>query len=212
MIDAAIPSEATVFIVDDDAAVRDSLALLLGLKGFRSVSLDSAEAFLSVYRPGQPGCLLLDVRMPGMSGLELQSRLAEQGHPIPIIIITAHGDVGMARAALKAGAEDFLEKPLDTEVLVETLHGVLDRVGRRQQESARMADWLQRVERLTARERQVMELVAEGHSNREIGESLGISPRTVEVYKSRMTEKLQVRNLSELIRLWIASRGPQLPS
>lgn len=198
--------EPTVYIVDDDAAVRDSLALLLGLKGYRTACFASAEAFLSAYQPGQPGCLLLDVRMPGMSGLELQSQLAAQGNSLPVIIISAHGDIAMARAALKAGAEDFIEKPIDSEGLLQTLHATLDRENRRMQETARSAQLIERVNRLTARERQVMELVAEGLHNREVGEALGISPRTVEVYKARLMEKLQIRSLPELIRLLIASK------
>jgi len=197
--------DPTVFIVDDDAAVRDSLALLLGLKGYRTASFASAEAFLSVYRPGNPGCLLLDVRMPGMGGLELQSLLAGRRDPLPVIVITAHGDVPMARAALKAGAEDFIEKPIDDEALLRSLGAVLEREGQRQEAALRAARLGERVRQLTERERQVMGLVAEGRHNREIGEALGISPRTVEVYKARMMDKLQVQNLSELIRFLIAS-------
>lgn len=200
--------EPTVFIVDDDAAVRDSLALLLGLKGYRTVCFASAEAFLSVYRSGEPGCLLLDVRMPGMDGLELQSLLAERGERLPVIVITAHGDVPMARAVLKAGAEDFIEKPIDDETLLRTLGSVLEREGQRQEAAARSARLGERIGQLTERERQVMELVAEGRHNREIGELLGISPRTVEVYKARMMDKLQVSGLPELVRFLIESRPP----
>jgi len=198
--------EPTVFIVDDDAAVRDSLALLLGLKGYRTVCFASAEAFLSVYRPGEPGCLLLDVRMPGMDGLELQALLAERGDRLPVIVITAHGDVPMARAVLKAGAEDFIEKPIDDETLLRTLGSVLEREGQRQEAAVRAARLGERIGQLTERERQVMELVAEGRHNREIGEQLGISPRTVEVYKARMMDKLQVSGLPELVRFLIESR------
>lgn len=198
--------EPTVFIVDDDAAVRDSLALLLGLKGYRTVCFASAEAFLSVYRPGEPGCLLLDVRMPGMDGLELQALLAQRGDRLPVIVITAHGDVPMARAVLKAGAEDFIEKPIDDETLLRTLGSVLEREGQRQEAAVRAARLGERIGQLTERERQVMELVAEGRHNREIGEQLGISPRTVEVYKARMMDKLQVSGLPELVRFLIESR------
>jgi RNA polymerase sigma factor (sigma-70 family) len=200
--------EPTVFIVDDDAAVRDSLALLLGLKGYRTACFASAEAFLSVYRSGEPGCLLLDVRMPGMGGLELQALLAERGDRLPVIVITAHGDVPMARAVLKAGAEDFIEKPIDDETLLRTLGSVLEREGQRQEAAARATRLGERIGLLTERERQVMELVAEGRHNREIGEQLGISPRTVEVYKARMMDKLQISGLPELVRFLIESRPP----
>lgn len=190
--------------------MRDSLVLLLGLEGHRTACFASAEAFLSAYRPGGPGCLLLDVRMPGMSGLELQAELAARGDPIPVIIITGHGDIAMARAALRAGAEDFLEKPIDNTNLLDSLRAALDRDSSRRRLESGKQHIKDRVGRLTERERQVMELAVEGRHNREIGEQLGISPRTVEVYKSRMMEKLQVSGLPELIRLLLESRqgGP----
>jgi FixJ family two-component response regulator len=203
--------QATVYIVDDDAAVRDSLALLLGLRGFRTACFASAESFLASYRPGEMGCLLLDVRMPGMSGLELQAKLLAQGDPLPVIVITAHGDIAMARAALKAGAEDFLEKPIDEDALLQALHAALDRDSRRAQQATESAGFTERVRGLTLRERQVMELVAEGRANREIAQSLGISLRTVEVHRARMIDKLGVRSVPELVRLWIASRPAGRP-
>ncbi|HSD60729.1 MAG TPA: response regulator [Burkholderiales bacterium] len=203
--------DATVYIVDDDAAVRDSLALLLGVRGFRTACFASAESFLASHRPGEMGCLLLDVRMPGMSGLELQSRLAAQGDPLPVIVITAHGDIPMARAALKAGAEDFLEKPIDEDALLEALHSALDRDSRRIQQAAESARFAERLSGLTLRERQVMDLVAEGRSNRETAQALGISLRTVEVHRARMMDKLGVRSVPELVRLAIAARPARVP-
>src|SRR5512134_491923 len=203
--------ESTVYIVDDDAAVRDSLSLLLGVRGFRTACFASAESFLASHRPGEMGCLLLDVRMPGMSGIELQSRLVAQGDPLPVIVITAHGDIAMARAALKAGAEDFLEKPIDEEALLQALHSALDRDWRRIQQAAESARFAERVGGLTLRERQVMDLVSEGRSNREIAEALGISLRTVEVHRARMMDKLGVRSLPELVRLAIAVRPTDGP-
>ncbi|HEX6828368.1 MAG TPA: response regulator transcription factor, partial [Burkholderiales bacterium] len=127
--------EATVYVVDDDAAVRDAVALLLGLRGFRTACFSTAESFLASHKPGIVGCLLLDVRMPGMSGLELQSELDARGDPLPVIIVTGHGDVPMARTALKAGAEDFLEKPIDEERLLQALGAALDRDYRRRQKA-----------------------------------------------------------------------------
>jgi FixJ family two-component response regulator len=203
--------EATVYIVDDDAAVRDSLSLLLGVKGFRTACFASAESFLASHRPGDAGCLLLDVRMPGMSGLDLQAELASRGDPLPVIVITGHGDVPMARAALKAGAEDFLEKPVDEDSLLQALGAALNRDSRRRRQAAEAGGFAERLRGLTLRERQVMELVAEGRANREIAESLGISLRTVEVHRARMIDKLGVRSVPELVRLWIASRQPERP-
>jgi two-component system, LuxR family, response regulator FixJ len=192
--------EQTVFIVDDDVAVRDALALLLGLKGYRTAIFSSAEDFLAAYRKDWRGCLVLDIKMSGMSGLELQSRLASQGVEMPIVIITGHGDAASARTALKSGAIDFLEKPLDDEQLVVAVGAALERDAKRRAEKVVGDETSSRLSRLTPRERQVMDLAAAGRHNREIGEALGISPRTVEVYKARLMEKLQARNLSELIR------------
>ncbi|HEX6929335.1 MAG TPA: response regulator [Gammaproteobacteria bacterium] len=199
----------TVFIVDDDAAVRDSLALLLNLKQRRTETFASAEAFLAAYQPEQPGCLLLDVRMPGMSGLELQRELERRGILLPVIVITAHGDVATTRTALKAGAFDFLEKPVDDELLFDVIDNALDIDASRRSTAAMIDSRRERLQRLTRREREVMELLADGRHNREIAEALGISPRTVEVYRARMMEKLQARNLADLIRIILETRaGP----
>lgn len=192
--------EQTVFIVDDDVAVRDALALLLGLKGYRTAIFSSAEDFLAAYRKDWRGCLVLDIKMSGMTGLDLQSRLASQNVEMPIVIVTGHGDAASARQALKSGAVDFLEKPLDEEQLVAAVASALERDAKRRAEKVVGDETSTRLARLTPRERQVMDLAAAGRHNREIGEALGISPRTVEVYKARLMEKLQARNLSELIR------------
>ena len=191
----------TVFIVDDDAGVRDSLAMLLELKGFRTRTFAAAEAFLAEYRPEWPGCLVLDLRMPGMTGLELQAELARRGSGLPVIIITAHGDVATTRSALKGGAVDFIEKPIDDEALVAAIAAALDRDARERERAQAAAGAAERLARLTGREREVLALVAEGRHNREIAVALGISPRTVEVYKARLMEKLQVRRLPDLVRL-----------
>lgn len=193
-------TEPTIFIVDDDASVRDSLSLLLGLKGYAIRSFASAEDFLAACRPDWHGCLLLDIRMAGMSGLELQQRLISRQVSLPIVFITGHGDVTAARAALKAGAADFLEKPLDDRTLLATIADALERSAHQRDEAAASRRIRERMSRLTAREREVMEKVALGEPNREIARQLGISPRTVEVYKARMMEKMQAHSLPELIR------------
>lgn len=197
----ATNSEKTVFIVDDDAAVRDSLSLLLGLRGYRTALFASAEDFLATWDPEWSGCLLVDIRMPGMSGLELQARLAENGSCMPLVVITAHGDAASARAALKGDAVDFLEKPLDDDQLMAAVEAALERSAQRRSAAEARRAIEARLTRLTGRERQVMDLVARGLHNREIADELGISARTVEVYKARMMEKAQVRNVSEVIRL-----------
>jgi RNA polymerase sigma factor (sigma-70 family) len=196
----------TVHIVDDDAAVRDSLALLLELKGIASRSHASAEAFLQAY-DGRPGCVVVDLRMPGMSGLALQSELKRRGIALPLIMVTAYGDVPTARAALKAGAFDFVEKPIEEERLVATLQAALAAAQAEQAGAEELAAYRARLERLTAREREVLDMVVEGRHNREIAEALAISPRTVEVYRARMMEKLQVRRLPDLVRLAFRSQS-----
>jgi len=197
-----------VYIVDDDAGVRESLSLLLGLKGFRTRAFASAGGFLEACRPEWSGCLLLDLKMPGMGGLELQAELASRGIALPVIVVTAHGDVASARASFKAGALDFVEKPIDDEALLATIRTALERDSRVRAESAESAQMAERMARLTPREREVLDLVAEGRHNREIAAALDISPRTVEVYKSRLMEKLQVRRLPDLVRLVMRLRRP----
>jgi RNA polymerase sigma factor (sigma-70 family) len=182
-------SDATVFIVDDDIAVRDSLALLLGLKGFRARIFANAENLLKAYDATWFGCILADVRMPGMSGLELQTELTMRESDVPVIIMTGYGDVATARIALKAGAIDFLEKPIDDAVLIDVLQSAIDAHGRSRQKAAPAKGTAQ----LTTREQQVLDLVGSGLSVKQIAEQLGISPRTVEVYKARMTQKLRIR-------------------
>ncbi|HEV7820414.1 MAG TPA: response regulator [Burkholderiales bacterium] len=202
-----IPAEQTVFIVEDDAAVRDSLGLLLGLHGLRTQSFGCAEDFLRVYQPSWAGCLLLDVKMPGMSGLELQETLRMQNLTLPVIIMTAHGDIATVRTALRSGAVDFLEKPVDPDALLTALRTALDADATHRRAALDAQSTLERLSVLTARERQVMELIAKGSHNREIATSLGISPRTVEVHKARVMEKLQVQSVPELVR--IVLRAPR---
>ncbi|HUH95327.1 MAG TPA: response regulator [Casimicrobiaceae bacterium] len=190
-----------VFIVDDDHAVRDSLALLLGLRGYATASFDSGEALLADIAPDARGCVLLDLRLTGMDGLRVQTELGARGIHLPVIILTAHGDVPAARAALKAGAFDFLEKPVDDSAMLATIDAALASEARARTRTDRRAALRARVARLTQREREVLNLVVRGQHNREIAATLGISPRTVEVYKARLMDKLHVERLPDLIRL-----------
>ncbi|MBL8346909.1 MAG: response regulator transcription factor [Rubrivivax sp.] len=191
----------TVFIVDDDASVRDALSLLLSLRGYTTATFASAEDFLSAVQPSWRGCIVLDLRMPGMSGLELQRCLLEGGPTLPVIVVTAHGDVAAARQAFLADAVDFIEKPFDGEQLMSAIETAL--AGLRAVSSAVEPAASARMPAavLSAREREVMALMVKGLHNRRIAEELGISPRTVEVHKARVMDKLGVRNVVELVRL-----------
>jgi FixJ family two-component response regulator len=194
-------ADRTVYIVDDDPGFRDSLATLLALNGFVTASFASGEDFLATVNPAPGSCALVDLRMPGLDGLEVQARLAERGLGLPLVIITAHGDAATARAALKGGAVDFLEKPVDESVLLEVVNEAINTGSPAPSPGTPRPPPESRLDRLTPREREVLERVALGHSIREIAAGLDISPRTVEVYKSRLSEKLQARNTAELIRI-----------
>lgn len=197
-------AEFTIYIVEDDASVRDALGLLLGLRGYRTAIFADAESFLQAWRPDWHGCLLLDIRMPGMDGLTLQRHLLDAGCRLPAIIMSGHGDVGSARDAFKSQAVDFLEKPLDHDRLLAAIEEAGQRLTATQQEQAhdaRRDAFAERLAALTPREREVMEMVVAGRHNREIAEALGISARTVEVHKARMMQKLRVDGLPQLIRL-----------
>jgi two-component system, LuxR family, response regulator FixJ len=193
-------SDSTIFVVDDDASIRDALGLLISLKGLRAALYSSAEDFLAVCDSAWRGCLLTDLKMPGMSGLDLQATLRERGITLPVVVLTAHGDVSTTRTALKNGAVDFLEKPVDDELLLEVLRNAIRIDQERHTMDAERVLTLARMDRLTPRERDVLELLAQGLQHREIAERLSISPRTVEVYKARMMEKLQCRTLAEVVR------------
>ena len=206
-----IPNSQCVFIVDDDAWVRDSLTVLLDLKGYRTQSFASAEEFLRDYRPASAGCLLLDVRMAGMSGLELQLALRERQIKLPVIVMTAHGDVPTARAALVAGAVDFLEKPVDPELLLVTVRAALDGDAAQRSVAREVEQERRKLDVLTVRERQIMEMIAEGTHNRDIATKLGISPRTVEGHKARLMDKLQVRSVTELVHLVLGAMPETKP-
>jgi FixJ family two-component response regulator len=193
--------EQTVYIVDDDIAVRDSLALLLGLKGYRTACFASAEDFLATWQPGWSGCLILDLRMSGMDGLALQKELAKRGGRLPVLILTAHGTLEAARQAFRSGAVDFFEKPVDGEVIVAAVQEAFLRSEKEQVQSVAQRRAREMIALLSEREGQVLDMLAQGMAAREIGAALGISPRTVEVYKARLMEKTGARKLPDLVRL-----------
>lgn len=181
--------------------MRHSLRLLLKTAGFDSQAFASAEDFLAGYKPHRLSCIVVDVRMPGMSGLELQRILPEYGIDAPVIVMTGHGDIAMAVDALKAGAADFIEKPCDEDRL---LSGIREAIAKAEEKAGRVAELSElrrRLALLTEREREVMDLAAAGHQNKVIGMRLGISDRTVEVHKGRIMQKMEARTSSELIRM-----------
>ena len=191
----------TVFVVDDDADVRDALGLLLRLRGYRVEAFERADAFLETLPADASGCLITDVRMPGMSGLELQRELAQRCHTLPVVVLTAHKSVAAARTALRAQAIDFLTKPFRQDELIAAIETAFERerarLERRRVEALDQA----LVAALTPREREVAALLATGAQNLDIARQLNISPRTVEIHKARCMEKLQVRTLADLVRL-----------
>jgi RNA polymerase sigma factor (sigma-70 family) len=199
--------ELTVFVVDDDQAMRSSLQWLIESVGMRVETFDSARAFLDAYYPGRAGCLLLDVRMPGMSGLELQTYLVRHDIRIPVIIITGHGDISMAVKAMKSGAVDFIEKPFDDEGLLHSIRNALQHEEKQHALRARRTDISARVAELTPREHEVMTMVTDGKSNKEIAAALGVSAKTVEVHRARVMDKMRADSLAELVRMVLLTRG-----
>ena len=193
-------TENTVYIVDDDAAVRDALGLLLSLNGYRTAFFADAEAFLGAWTSALRGCMLLDIRMPGMDGLTLQKTLRAMGSRLPVLVITGHGDVDSAREAFRSQAVDFLEKPLQEAQLVTAIEEAFLRQASDARANPAHAQYARRHASLTPREGEVMELVVAGRHNREIARDLGISVRTVEVHKARMMEKLQAATVADLVR------------
>jgi RNA polymerase sigma factor (sigma-70 family) len=191
----------TVFVVDDDAAVRDGLALLLDTAGLAVETYDGAAPFLAACSPGLAGCLILDVRMPEMGGPELQAELIRRGVDLPIIFLTAHGDIPTTVQAMKAGAMDFLTKPVVGAELLERVRAAFEKSARLREQASARDSLRERLEGLTGREREIMKLVADGLPNKEIARSLGISHRTVEVHRARVMQKTGVTNLVELSRL-----------
>jgi two-component system response regulator FixJ len=200
--------ERTVYVVDDDAGVRRSIERLLDVAGFKAVSYETPMEFLAAAPRLSSGCVLLDIRMPGMDGLTLQARLAELDNHLPVVVMSGQGDVQIAVQAMKAGAVDFIEKPYDDEVLVKAIEQALS-LSRQSDRNREAAEAAQRVDALSPRERQVLEALAAGRRNKVIAYDLGISVRTVEVHRARMMERLGVRQLAEAIRLAVMARlGP----
>ena len=200
-----MPENLTVYIVDDDPSVRDSLALMLGLDGYRVALYADAEAFLAAFRDGWSGCVLADLRLPGASGVELQATLRARGSALPIIIITGHGDVPTARKAFQAQAVDFLEKPFDHEQLLAAIRTAFALEERRIRRADARRSETDKLAVLTSREREVLDHAARGLHAKEIARALGISARTVEVHKARIMAKLGVRNVAELVRFSISA-------
>jgi two-component system response regulator FixJ len=192
--------EATVFIIDDDEAVRDGLKWLIESVDLKAAAFTSAQEFLDRYTPGQPGCLLLDIRMPGMSGLALQQVLKSRSFDLPIIILTGHGTVQMAVDAMKAGAFDFIEKPFQNQRLLDRIHDAIDLSINNNIEHEKRAEVMQLLELLTPREHQVLNMVVAGETNKAIAYRLDISEKTVEVHRAKVMEKLGAASLADLIR------------
>jgi two-component system, LuxR family, response regulator FixJ len=192
---------ATIYVVDDDDGVRNSLRFLLKSVGLTARTLASAREFLETYKPGQPGCVVLDVRMPGMSGLELQQQLNLRGAIIPVIFITGHGDIPMAVEAMQHGAFDFLQKPFRDQDLIDRIQRALELDARNRAALAQQERIRARFETLTPREREVLTLMTGGKPNKVMAADLGVSQRTVEIHRARVMEKTGAASLAQLVRM-----------
>jgi len=195
---------ATVYVVDDDDGMRRALSLLLNTVGYKTVAFASPKEFLDKFRPETGGCLVLDIRMPGMSGLELQQHLNRMGSMLPVIFITGHGDVPMAVQAMKEGAFEFVQKPFRDQDLLDRINHALEQDKENRSSLARSADVLQRIESLTPREKQVMGLVVDGAANKVIAIDLGLSERTVEIHRAKVMEKMGARSVAHLVKLQLS--------
>lgn len=198
---------ATVFIVDDEEAVRDSIAMLLRSVRLQTRCFVNAAEFLERYRPEEPGCLVLDVRMPRMSGLELQQALNRRGWTLPLIFITGHGDVPMAVEAMRAGALDFLQKPFKDDDLIRRVQNALEQDARERSELQARDALRQRFQALTPRERDVAQRIAAGEANKVVALELGLSERTVELHRANLMQKLGLRNLAQLVQFMLRVEG-----
>jgi RNA polymerase sigma factor (sigma-70 family) len=196
-----VEQQPTVFVVDDDESVRRSLERLVRSVGLNVETFATAREFLSADRPNWPVCLVLDVRMPGMSGLDLQEELIAAGYSMPVIFLTGHGDIPMSVRAMKAGAVDFLQKPFSDQDLLDAIHRAIDQDTRARQERTEVSEIQRRVDSLTPREREVLALVVQGRLNKQIAYELGLSEKTVKAHRARVMEKMQADSLAHLVRL-----------
>ena len=194
-------TEAIVHVVDDEAEVCNALAMLLRSVGLQSRTYPSAHAFLEGYRPGAPGCIVLDVRLPGMSGLELQERLQQSGITLPVIVMTGHGDIQMAVRAMRAGALDFVEKPFHDQTLLDRVHDGIARSLQSHDSDGERARVQALYETLSEREREILKHVVDGRPNKLIADELGLSTRTVETHRAHIIEKMGATSLSHLVRM-----------
>jgi len=201
-------SDRMIYVVEDDDALRDSLCWLIESAGYPVSAYSNAESFLAYFEPEARGCLVLDVRMPGMNGLELQERLIRRGQHLPIIFITGHGDVPMAVSAIKRGALDFIEKPFQDQELLARIQSVVNSGRGPLEIRERQRLVASRLEMLSRREREVMDRVIEGKPNKCIAKDLGISVKTVEAHRARMMGKLDVNSVAELVRFSVGWNGP----
>ena len=198
-------NEFPVYLVDDDDSVRRSVGFMLKTSGLKVESFTSGVEFLKEARKLEPGAILLDIRMPGMDGLEVQAALNERGVTFPVIVMTGHGDVEVAVRAMKGGAVDFIEKPFDKAVVLEALDEAFERIGRGGKQSGRREEAQLKLNGLTPRERDVLEGLVIGYPNKTIGYDLGISARTVEIHRANLMKKLEVNNISDLLRIAFAA-------
>jgi two-component system, LuxR family, response regulator FixJ len=198
--------QPVVFVVDDDSGVRSSIRILLKSVGINTTAFASAREFLAAYDHSQPGCLVLDIRMPGMSGMELQLELNRLGAVIPVVFITGHGDVPMAVEAMQQGAFDFLQKPFRDQDLIHRIQEALERDAAHR-DALRQRDVIRtRLESLTPREREVLELLASGKQNKVMAAELGLSQRTVEIHRANVMDKMQARSVAQLVRMLLDVR------
>jgi two-component system response regulator FixJ len=197
--------ETVIYVIDDDAAMRDSLAFLLDVNGFKPQVYETADAFLAGVSAARPTCVISDIRMPGMNGIELVRKLKGDGSSCPVILITGHGDVALAVEAMKAGAVDFIEKPFDDTLLLDAIRAALEGRPASESESSAKKEAEARLAELSPRERDVLQGLVAGKINKVIAHDLSISPRTVEVYRANLMAKTGARSMSELMRLALAA-------